>query len=171
MPLQRTEGPVYKPPSKRDPSEVRIHSALQQNVQLSLQAPPPQKKAVLETAYDPKKNKKRDLKKDAKKPKHVDAKPKKKPGTEDRPPPPWSLAGFTISPEDIAKFEANPESMKSYGGIRGVTVCLRVDPAKGIEGSPDDIALRTKAFGPNSYPVKKPKIFLVSFLNSVNLGL
>jgi len=77
--------------------------------------------------------------------------------------PPWSLAGFTISPEDIAKFEANPESMKNFGGIRGVAVCLRVDPAKGIEGSPSDIDLRTEAFGANTYPVKKPKIFLVGF--------
>lgn len=77
--------------------------------------------------------------------------------------PPWSLAGFTISPEDIAKFEANPESMKNFGGIRGVAVCLRVDPVRGIEGSPNDIALRTEAFGPNTYPVKKPKIFLVNF--------
>jgi len=87
MPLQRAEGPVYKPPSKRDPSEVRIHSALQQNVhypnvQLSLQAPPTEKNRVLETAYDPQKNKTRDSKKDTKRPRHPDGKPKKKPGTE-----------------------------------------------------------------------------------------
>ena len=77
--------------------------------------------------------------------------------------PPWSLAGFTIAPEEIARFEANPESLKTYGGIKGVAVCLRVDPRKGIDGTPDDIALRTDAFGPNTYPVKKPKIFLVRF--------
>jgi len=83
MPLQRAEGPVYKPHSKRDPSEVRIHSALQQNVQLSPQEPPTEKTIVLETAYDPKKDKKRDSKKGAKKPKHPDDQPKKKkPGTE-----------------------------------------------------------------------------------------
>jgi hypothetical protein len=64
------------------------------------------------------------------------------------------LAGFTISPEEIARFEANPESLKAY---------LRVDPNKGIDGSPGDIQLRTDAFGPNTYPVKKPKIFLVIF--------
>jgi Ca2+-transporting ATPase len=73
------------------------------------------------------------------------------------------LAGFTISPEEIARFEANPESLKAYGGIKGVAVCLRVDPNKGIDGSPGDIQLRTDAFGPNTYPVKKPKIFLVIF--------
>lgn len=80
--------------------------------------------------------------------------------------PPWSLAGFTISPDEIARFEANPESLKTHGGIKGVAVCLRVDPTKGIEGSPADISLRSDAFGPNTYPVKKPKIFLVNFLNT-----
>lgn len=81
--------------------------------------------------------------------------------------PPWSLAGFTISPEEIARFESNPESLKAFGGIKGVANSLRVDPAKGIEGSPADINLRKDAFGPNTYPVKKAKIFLVIFLNSL----
>lgn len=86
MPLQRTEGPVYKPHAKRDPSEIRIHSALQQNVQLSVQTPAPPKRLVLETAIDPKdkkKDTKKDAKKDANKPKHPDGRPKKnKPGAE-----------------------------------------------------------------------------------------
>ena len=83
--------------------------------------------------------------------------------------PPWSLAGFTISPEDIARFEANPESLKSWGGLKGVAMSLRVDPAKGIEGGPDDIKLRTEAFGANTYPIKKPKLFLVSVIRSLSL--
>ena len=40
-------------------------------------------------------------------------------------------------------------------------MCLRVDPSKGIEGTGDDIKLRTDAFGTNTYPVKDPKGFLV----------
>ncbi|KAG0585877.1 hypothetical protein KC19_2G046200 [Ceratodon purpureus] len=171
MPLQRAEGPVFKPHAKRDPSQQGPDvkkSALQQNVKPSRQEGPPQS-PVSQNARDPskkdtKKEHRQDPGKEPKKPKHPDAKhpgaKKKKPGTEERVAPPWSLAGFTISPEEIARFEANPESLKAYGGIKGVAVCLRVDPSKGIDGSPNDIQLRTDAFGPNTYPVKKPKIFL-----------
>ncbi|XP_024395320.1 calcium-transporting ATPase 8, plasma membrane-type isoform X2 [Physcomitrium patens] len=171
MPLQKTEGPVYNPNAKKDPSQqvqkdpsqqgqrdpydVLAKKALQKSAQLPVRSDAPP------NAIDPKKETKMDVK--DKKSKRVDSKvssKKKKTGPEERAVPPWSLAGFTISPEEIARFESNPESLKAFGGIKGVANSLRVDPAKGIEGSPADINLRKDAFGPNTYPVKKAKIFL-----------
>lgn len=173
MPLQRAEGPVYKPPSKRDPSEVQSYSPRMQIVHqqsFHVQKPRPENMLISGAAKNTKKAVKMDRIDSTKmpdgRPKYLDGKPKKKPGVGERSAPPWSLAGFSVSPDDIAKFEANPESMKNLGGIRGVAFCLRVDPAKGIEGTPSDVELRTEAFGPNTYPVKKPKIFLPSVITN-----
>ena len=82
MPLQRAEGPVYVPYSKRDPSqikkpEVRTKSALQQNVQ---------QKDSPQNATDPSTDPKKASSKEVKRAKHADAKQlgakKKKPGEE-----------------------------------------------------------------------------------------
>ena len=93
MPLQRAEGPVFKPHAKRDPSQQGPDvkkSALQQNVKPSRQEGPPQS-PVSQNARDPskkdtKKEHRQDPGKEPKKPKHPDAKhpgaKKKKPGTE-----------------------------------------------------------------------------------------
>lgn len=86
MPLQRTEGPVYIPRAKRDPSQqgpdVRIHSALQQGASqnpVSQNAINPSK----DTRFEPRKDPGKDA---IKKPRHADAKlagaRKKKPGVE-----------------------------------------------------------------------------------------
>jgi hypothetical protein len=80
------------------------------------------------------------------------------------------LAGFTISPQDIARLEANPQLFKNYGGTKGVSTCLRINPQEGIQGTPEDIQLRVDAFGTNTYIEREPKVFLVrkiSFLNCV----
>jgi hypothetical protein len=82
------------------------------------------------------------------------------------------LAGFTISPQDIARLEANPQLFKNYGGTKGVSTCLRINPQEGIQGTPEDIQLRVDAFGTNTYIEREPKVFLVrkiSFLNCVKL--
>lgn len=93
MPLQRAEGPVFKAHAKRDPGQqgpdIRVHSDLQQNVQLSGQKVAPQK-PVPQNAVDPskdtRKDPRKDLGKDTKKSKHPDAKlpgaKKKKHGVE-----------------------------------------------------------------------------------------
>jgi hypothetical protein len=75
--------------------------------------------------------------------------------------PPWSLAGFAISPQEIEEIGANPENIKDHGGLRGIAICLRVDPTQGIQGSLEDVRLRVDSFGANRYPVKKPKLFIV----------
>lgn len=87
MPLQRTEGPVYIPHAKRDPSQqgpdVRIHSALQQGASQN----PVSQNAINPSKKDTRKEPRKDPGKDAiKKPQHADAKlagaRKKKPGVE-----------------------------------------------------------------------------------------
>ncbi|KAH8939144.1 hypothetical protein BDL97_15G022200, partial [Sphagnum fallax] len=67
---------------------------------------------------------------------------------------------FTISPQDIARLEANPQLFNNYGGTKGVSTCLRINPQEGIQGTPEDIQLRVDAFGTNTYVEREPKIFL-----------
>ncbi|CAK9233339.1 unnamed protein product [Sphagnum jensenii] len=74
--------------------------------------------------------------------------------------PPWSLAGFAISPQEIEEIGTNPENIKDHGGLRGIAICLRVDPTQGIQGTLEDVRLRVDSFGANRYPVKKPKLFI-----------
>lgn len=68
---------------------------------------------------------------------------------------------FGITAEEILKIDGSLEELNKLGGMKGVAHKLRVDIFDGLEGNPEELKLRSDTFGSNTYPVKKPKHFLV----------
>lgn len=55
------------------------------------------------------------------------------------------------------------QRISDFGGVRGIAKKLLIDPSIGVDGTPQDIKLRSKAFGLNYVPPPEPRSYL-SFL-------
>jgi hypothetical protein len=66
-------------------------------------------------------------------------------------------SSFDLSPLDLDQLhvpgreEENMKSLRTYGGGEGLCTKLKSNPTRGIDGSPEDIALRQSVFGRNVF--------------------
>ncbi|KAI4335340.1 hypothetical protein L6164_013994 [Bauhinia variegata] len=76
-------------------------------------------------------------------------------------PPPISEGEFSIDQEQLASIskDQNITILQQYGGVKGLSDCLKTNLEKGIHGDDEDLVKRRNAFGSNSYPRKKGRNF------------
>ncbi|BAT80110.1 hypothetical protein LR48_Vigan04g007200 [Vigna angularis] len=86
------------------------------------------------------------------------------PGNEPIKPPPTPIAGeFPIGQEQLASIsrEHDTTALQQYGGVVGLSVLLKTNLEKGIQGDDADLLKRRNSFGSNNYPRKKGRGFLM----------
>ncbi|PON71060.1 P-type ATPase, subfamily IIA, SERCA-type [Trema orientale] len=69
---------------------------------------------------------------------------------------------YAIGLEQLASLirDHNIAALQEYGGAKGLSMMLKTNVEKGIDGDENDLFRRRNAFGSNTYPRKKGKSFL-----------